>query len=82
MSTDSNDDVILAGDSSNALFRQREVVANAFSLTSTLPNYPAVAEFEEFFEESTRGSTTSIEIVEESFTGKFIVSDRISVSEE
>lgn len=76
MSTDSNDDVILA--SNPTLFRLRlvPVAANVATLT-TLPEY-----FPEWEEVSEKIYTGSIEIEEDSFHGKIIVTERISISEE
>ena len=78
MSTDSNDDVILAGNPTNALFRLRDVedTTNVTTLT-TLPEY-----FSEWEEVSEKNYTGSFEIEEDSFHGKIIVSEKISISEE
>ena len=66
MSTDSNDDVILAGNPTNALFRLRDVedTTNVTTLT-TLPEY-----FSEWEEVSEKNYTGSFEIEEDSFHGK------------
>ena len=90
MSTDSNNDVILAGIPSNAnkfLVQPVGSSSNVSSNTPTLlnssaPGYPA-DEFEEFFKEANEGAAMiSLEIEDESFSGKFIFSERISMSEE
>lgn len=72
MSTDNNDDVILARDSDKALFQLRPVLgkaSNAVTLANPLDYLP---EFD----------TAFIEIEEDLFHGKIIVTERISVSEE
>ena len=77
MSIDSNNDVILAGRSSNAKFILRTVPAanvTSSSLNSSAPDYPA-GEFEEFFKEANNETMISLEIKEECISRKFIVSE-------
>ena len=73
MSTDNNDDVVLARDSDKALFQLRPVLgtttSNAVAQSNPLDYLP---EFD----------TAFIEIEEDLFHGKIIVTERISVSEE
>ena len=72
MSTDNNDDVVLARDSDKALFQLRPVLSktsNAVTQSNPLDYLP---EFD----------TAFIEIEENLFHGKIIVTERISVSEE
>lgn len=80
MSTDSNDDVILAGNTTNALFRLHYddpmMITTSVATLTTLPEY--FSEWEEVSEKN----TGSFEIEEDSFHGKIIVSEKISISEE
>jgi hypothetical protein len=84
MSTDSNDDVILAGNSSNDSFLLRPVTvtSTAFNSFNTTPKLLPAGEFEEFFEEMNTGARISVIIEEESVPGKLVITERISVSEE